>query len=221
MAKFQQRKWGFIFFRCTYGDDDAWKRFMDRIMTQTIQSLQNQNGLFLLKSLDVKVEEDHKILDGASFKDTTKLFNLWKNSDEAKAEGEGRWQNGAPYGSRYFAYVHVDKESLDSVLDANPDDWRNRYGWVYLVDSEWSYDIPTSPQYSEEDIESILEDREEWPGYMRSTLLGLMPSTYEILENVSDWPIYVRGAGRYSVPYSEKWMNKHPPIWSSGEDSVK
>ena len=61
-----QRKWGFVIYRCTYGDDEAWQRFMAHLNTRTRLTLQNkykEGDLF--PQIDWTVQEDPS-LDEAS-----------------------------------------------------------------------------------------------------------------------------------------------------------
>jgi hypothetical protein len=52
------KKWGFVIFRCTYGDDAAWERMMSRLNTQARDSLELQGASDLFPRIDWSVQEN-------------------------------------------------------------------------------------------------------------------------------------------------------------------
>lgn len=81
-----QKKWGFVIYRCTYGDDAMWHRFL-QICNERIVLIFNKHGEDhnLLNDLDLKVFSD-VTLDGATKADVRARVNKWTDSDEAGAE---------------------------------------------------------------------------------------------------------------------------------------
>jgi hypothetical protein len=57
------RKWGFVVYRCTYGDDAAWERSMDHLNTRTRLELQSDkyDSGDLFPYLDWSVQEDQSL----------------------------------------------------------------------------------------------------------------------------------------------------------------
>jgi len=58
-------KWGFVVYRCTYGDDDEWARFMDYLNTRTRLNLENWGHADLFERIDWLVQEDREKFEGA------------------------------------------------------------------------------------------------------------------------------------------------------------
>lgn len=58
-------KWGFVIYRCIYGDDEKWKAFMQILNGHTFNSLAFVHADDLKASLDWAVQEDPS-LDGTS-----------------------------------------------------------------------------------------------------------------------------------------------------------
>ena len=58
-------KWGFVIYRCTYGDDARWARFMDILNARVRQSLEFEGALDLMNSLDWTVQEDPTLQDAS------------------------------------------------------------------------------------------------------------------------------------------------------------
>ena len=58
-------RWGFVIYRCTYGDDAAWERFMAHLNTRTRLTLEEEyKEADLFPRIDWSVQEDLS-LDGA------------------------------------------------------------------------------------------------------------------------------------------------------------
>jgi len=58
-------KWGFVIYRCTYGDDAAWERFIAHLNTRTRLTLEEEyKEADLFPRIDWSVQEDLS-LDGA------------------------------------------------------------------------------------------------------------------------------------------------------------
>jgi hypothetical protein len=53
-----EKKWGFVIFRCTYGDDAAWERMISRLNTQAKSSLELENASDLFPHIDWEVQEN-------------------------------------------------------------------------------------------------------------------------------------------------------------------
>jgi hypothetical protein len=51
-------KWGFVVYRCTYGDDPAWDRMMNRLNTQALSNLTSCNAADLFPAIDWAVQEN-------------------------------------------------------------------------------------------------------------------------------------------------------------------
>lgn len=61
-----QKKWGFVIFRCTYADDAAWNNFLQILNSNTQLCLEDDNEPEMLGRLDWVIIEDKEALDNAS-----------------------------------------------------------------------------------------------------------------------------------------------------------
>jgi hypothetical protein len=52
------KKWGFVVYRCTYGDDSAWERMMSRLKMQSLLNLRNHDAEDLYPRIDWAVQEN-------------------------------------------------------------------------------------------------------------------------------------------------------------------
>ncbi|PSN72951.1 hypothetical protein BS50DRAFT_568552 [Corynespora cassiicola Philippines] len=129
-------KWGFVIYQCTYGDDDAWDRFMHYLNTHFRLTLEEENndtdhGLF--SRIDWNVQEDSS-LDNATSEEVRDRFSKWVE--------ENQGQNFFPGTARFQACVRVNKHALYSVLNKAPppekwDTWGKGYvGLVLLNESD-------------------------------------------------------------------------------------
>ncbi|KAF2715346.1 hypothetical protein K504DRAFT_457523 [Pleomassaria siparia CBS 279.74] len=109
-------KWGFVIYRCTYGDDDAWNRFMKHLDERTRLNLETYNASDLFSRIDWSVVHDAD-LEGADSEDVrtynnSRRFSIWKQNSAEK----DNW-SGIP---RYHACIRVDKFFMDAVLEGPP-----------------------------------------------------------------------------------------------------
>lgn len=111
--------WGFVICRCTYGSQAKWDKFLALAKQEAHESLKDwgTGDLSVYDKMDWTVIEDAETLDGASILDTTRKFKAWVGVD-GRTEMQGSiltdtWQN-VP---RYKFFMHVDEESLESVVD--------------------------------------------------------------------------------------------------------
>lgn len=61
----QDEKWGFVVYRCTYGDEESWERMMDRLRIQSRENLTCHDAMDLFPRIDWAVQEN-SLWDGAS-----------------------------------------------------------------------------------------------------------------------------------------------------------
>lgn len=111
-------KWGFIIYRCTYSDDEAWLRYVQYIKDKTISSLDLMGQQFLLeKYLDFPVIEDRYQLEGASKSVVRTLFAEQAERDRQKDQGgPGTATPFAKMIPRFNYCVYVDQLCLDTLL---------------------------------------------------------------------------------------------------------
>jgi 3-phenylpropionate/cinnamic acid dioxygenase small subunit len=66
------RNWGFITYRCTYGDDEKWDKFMDFLKARVKFCLEDDGAVDMYDRLDWIVIENKETLDGADPKQVKK-----------------------------------------------------------------------------------------------------------------------------------------------------
>lgn len=148
------RTWGFIVYRCVYGDDAAWDTFISRFRQEIRDILQFYNGLDMMDSLDMTVISDPDSLDGASTSAVREHFRQW--AVRAPQEEQG---TGPGLSQRYRYCIQVDEEALQSVLDGpgpsplhRPSD-----GYVNLIWKDWTPREPEAEEDEEEDDNDSIE----------------------------------------------------------------
>jgi hypothetical protein len=106
-------------------------------------SLKADKGIDISASLDITFREDRSTFDGATVDRVRNHFNVWVKLDHqsrrlqaiTEEQGDGASPNLTP---RYMFVIHVDAESLQSVVDHAPQPPKpdnDGIGYVNFVDS--------------------------------------------------------------------------------------
>jgi len=137
-----QKIWGFVVYRCTYEDDNAWERFKTIANARVQQETELSDALDIINSLTFKYFDNRSAFNGASKDHVREHFKHWCASDEAKAEhGDAfRDQETMLFSSPRYTYcIHVDAEALQSVMNGPqpPDVDFDGHGRVNIVDVGW------------------------------------------------------------------------------------
>ncbi|ROT37997.1 hypothetical protein SODALDRAFT_324451 [Sodiomyces alkalinus F11] len=116
-------RWGFVVYRCTYSDDDAWARYVERMKQAAVDDLSRYGrDLLLAKYVDWTIVEDRDALDGASKADVRARFSEWAEPHlpDEDGRGPGAWRANAlatvwrcPPTFRFCLFV--DQECLDTL----------------------------------------------------------------------------------------------------------
>lgn len=210
---YRLRRWGFVIYRCTYDDDAAWSRFLDHL---------NKRKDYVLKDcyctpelaarIDWNVQED-PALGGASKDEVRRRFKQWVVSDACRTEfpadiDDSRLQCLLTENPRYNYCIHVDADSLDSVINKGPPptepDVRN-ISYVNLIraDDAWeSLDFDRF-EWSRRKLEpgqeeDPLDEREPEVegsrlsdvGWMKVSPDGLVPGVYDMLTRSAMWDVF-------------------------------
>ncbi|KAF3032580.1 hypothetical protein E8E11_002020 [Didymella keratinophila] len=162
-------KSGFIVFRCTYGSESDWSRFMMYLDATVRASLAEEEMGEALGRIDWSVQE-HQDLEGASVDVVRNKFRAWIPTDvglDAKRYG----------GSRHHACIMVERDDLDQVLEfagKSKDEQKIlSESCVYLVTAREGDDAEREP-------------------YTRIEISSLMPRAYSLLEGPGWSSIYDR-----------------------------
>ncbi|KAL8909497.1 MAG: hypothetical protein Q9207_000177 [Kuettlingeria erythrocarpa] len=162
LRHFKHDKWGWIIYRSTYGDDEAWTRFQQTINERSRERMAKPGvPPEVANSLEWTFVSDPITLDGASRDQLRRRFRAWaaeagRTEQPRAADHEKNW-NGLR-SQRYTYFVQVDEEALRSVVDADPSD-RWDVGWVNLVRADEEQDFGRDAK--KEDAEEA-DDEEGW-----------------------------------------------------------
>jgi hypothetical protein len=83
LEEYKLDHWGFVIYRCTYGSQEKWDKFL-ALAKQEARDYLEQWGtgdLSVYDKIDWTVIEDAETLDGASILDTTRKFRAWVEAD--------------------------------------------------------------------------------------------------------------------------------------------
>lgn len=195
LDSYKHDKWGWVFYRCTYGDDEAWARFQQIINEKTRMFSARHTELF--KRLEWTFVSDPATLNGATREQLRRRFRawaaeaIWTEQPRATPESEARLYNIPT--PRYSVFIQVDEESLRSVIEADPKETLD-VGWVNLVRADDDVNnLIDDPEIDDREI----DDREiDDPvigdmSWMRISINMLEPGGYEVLAGDEDsWHLY-------------------------------
>ncbi|OAA52857.1 Twin arginine translocation protein [Cordyceps fumosorosea ARSEF 2679] len=162
---FNVRKWGWVIYRCTYGDDAAWERFKERVAQQTRDDLASPCKLApaassVVDGVDWKFVSD-RALRGASRDALRERFRAWVAGDTSPGPPPA---GSSAKSARHSYFVQVDEASLRSVFDGDDTDaWSS--GWVNLVRCVQGLDYDKDPRRAAQEEEYRREMEHEGEEY--------------------------------------------------------
>ncbi|KAK4149892.1 hypothetical protein C8A00DRAFT_37501 [Chaetomidium leptoderma] len=120
--------WGFVLFRCTYRSQEKWERFVALVQGHARDCFEEAGMMDVYARMRWTVFEDAAALDGADIVETSRRFVEWVERGPggrelagsvfgpsmARAGGPSMATAGTP---RHEFFLHVDEESLESVVD--------------------------------------------------------------------------------------------------------
>ena len=119
--KYQLKQWGFVIFRCTYKSQEKWDQFIGLAKEHASDYFEWRDMEDLYESMAWTIIEDAETLEGASLATTAQKFVEWVEGPEGRQDRAGSLfdtDDTVPvYGPRYTFFLHVDEESLESVVD--------------------------------------------------------------------------------------------------------
>ena len=143
------KKWGWVIYRCTYGDDSAWQRFIDRFndhLAQVLREYYHMDPEFFA-SYECSVEEDPSGLDGATKDEVRRRFRMLRDAliaTETPVDLDDFKRHALLRENPRFNYcIHVDKNALESVLQ-QPSNYVEGTipGYVNLVRADENWAMP-------------------------------------------------------------------------------
>ncbi|KAI6818701.1 hypothetical protein KC332_g9099 [Hortaea werneckii] len=201
--------WGFAVYRCTYGDDAAWKTCLECLNKSMRDSMRFYNGLELLEPERFKLTilDDKSQFDGASAQVVRQHFRDWRSNvvhreqgSQKEIEARGGSSNFLDYknSARYRFCIQIDEASLQSIVSSEGE-IRPDEAWVNSIEADW--DLGAAAAQREEDKIMHVEDgldpedfedeepvfpeidgcTEENVGFMRVHFMDLIPEMYHLL----------------------------------------
>lgn len=119
LERYQLKQWGFVIFRCTYSSQTKWDKFVSLIKQGARDYFErwDTEALSIYDKMTWTIIEDAEALHGASILDTSRRFRDWVGA-VGREEMQGSTFTDTWYSSpRYDFFIHVDEESLESVVD--------------------------------------------------------------------------------------------------------
>lgn len=141
MKKTGFHRWGFVIYRTTYDDDEAWERYLEVLKLTARHSLVELGGDVLLEqymecrwtllpSLQLRTQPRHCLthippsgpvisdratLDGASKAEVRRHFKSWCAGRSEERDGPGARKKGVRRLPRFKHCLYVDRKCLDTL----------------------------------------------------------------------------------------------------------
>ena len=152
LAELKHDKWGFVIYRCTYQDDEAWERFKRIVLERTQEDMRESDAPEVADKLEWTFVEDRAALDGVSRPQLRERFKQWAAqaivTEQPRAKAEIKQDPAPTFGiPRYNYFIQVDEEALQSVLAAPKIDPSGE-GFVNFVNARWT---PLGDRYPDND----------------------------------------------------------------------
>ncbi|KAG7286938.1 hypothetical protein NEMBOFW57_006438 [Staphylotrichum longicolle] len=196
LDKYQIAHWGFVIFRCTYASEEKWDKFLAHLRELAQEYFQYETGPTrnLHETMAWTVIEDAEMLDGADILQTSRIFDEWVtkgNLGKGLQEMRGsRFNAEWHYSPRYTYFLHVDEESLESVVD---DEKRLAPGGYFctVVRAEnvliWEKELLTGQSY-DSGIDNGELDDESLRDHRKRVRVDDLMSLYGVLqEEINVW----------------------------------
>jgi hypothetical protein len=221
------RVWGFVIYRCTYGDDDAWETCLERIHTTVRRHMGFYNALDMLDDFKLTVFDDAREFDHAGAHRVREHFKGWRKHavrEEQGTHAELEARRGATdpdydnMAVRYRFCVQIDESALRGIVSTEGGHPGSQ-AWVNLVEADWDPETAAAEReqdrreqeedenFDPEDLEDCVEllpeidgCAENNVGWMKVRYQGLIPGLYAKLRN----------------PYALEYMYVRPPEMLTG-----
>jgi hypothetical protein len=115
------KHWGFVIVRCTYSSQEKWDKFLELAKVDVAEYFEWRPVGNVHASMVGTVIED-QALEGASLETTSRRFMEWVETKGREELQESTFVSGPghriqEFAPRYCYYLHVDEESMESVVD--------------------------------------------------------------------------------------------------------
>ncbi|RWA07610.1 hypothetical protein EKO27_g7495 [Xylaria grammica] len=163
-------KWGWVIYRCSYGDEQAWTNFR-RIMEESMHSrIAESDELTIADRLEWTYIEDRTALEGASPDQVRTRFRAWAADPETVRTEQPRARRIMdPLDEcRYNLFIHVDDDVLESAT---------RNAFFNLVRGDWK-PRPADKFGGEPPYEPVYGCKAENVGWMKVSMGLMKPGLY-------------------------------------------
>lgn len=127
-------KWGWVIYRCTYADNEAWARFRARVEVSSRESIAQSDAPEIADRLEWTWVEDAASLDGISTAALRERFRAW-SADEV-AQQPGNYSPDTVSRLRYF--IKIDQQVLQNLAGyLSPEMRWELNDFVKFVDGYW------------------------------------------------------------------------------------
>ncbi|KAK3347126.1 hypothetical protein B0T25DRAFT_461972 [Lasiosphaeria hispida] len=179
-------KWGFLIYRVSYDDDEAWQRFMGILNRVSDNWIRRSRKERLLPYLFWTTMEDRAAFEGASKDAIRDHFRNWISTRSVERDGPGA-DNPiiAERSPRYRACLYVDKEVMESATLAEYPSAVNPTGFFLKVGGR---DGDLAEEDLEEDEYDPIEGKSTFDVGWQYVDLQLTTTIYDTMcENYDAW----------------------------------
>ncbi|KAK4149974.1 hypothetical protein C8A00DRAFT_18416 [Chaetomidium leptoderma] len=118
LREFNLSKWGFVIFRCTYRSQEKWDKFVALAKAYARAYFEQCEMQTIYDRMEWTIIEDAAALDGADIVETSRRFREWIDWGPGRQEMVGtKLSPTLDRYVRYTTFLHIDEESLESVVD--------------------------------------------------------------------------------------------------------
>ncbi|KAL7622002.1 hypothetical protein AAE478_007503 [Parahypoxylon ruwenzoriense] len=177
LAEDGHRLWGFVVYRCAYGDDAAWARRVATLRSRARETLEYYNGADLLDRFAVTAIEDRDALDGASAAAVRGRFKAWAAAAVGREQGTER--EGLSQRYRYCVRISDEYDGRD-----DDEEYDEEEDFVDLIWRDWEPSVPDPREASLEPVEGCTRPDVGW---MRVSARSVMVEMYDLLREQNAW----------------------------------
>jgi hypothetical protein len=195
-------RWGWVIYRCSYEDDEAWERFKQIINQRSRDQILKSDAPEALNSLEWTFVDDRSTLEGISKHQLRARFMDWAATAIQAEQPRANDHILRLGGPRYNYFIQVDEQALRSVISPTEQE-PLRGALVKFVDANWRPLAEEFPdQIEQPDPEDVHEPidgcTEENVGWMLISPKKIGPEFYEASYTFMDawYTYYVRPPGR-------------------------
>ena len=118
LQEYNLSKWGFVMVRCTYRSQEKWDKFVAIAQGHARDYFEKCGMQSVHDRIEWTIIEDAATLDGADIVQTSRRFKEWVERGPGRKEMVNtKFSPTWNYSPRYSMFLHVDEESLESVVD--------------------------------------------------------------------------------------------------------